>query len=599
MTDISFAVPWMLLALPLVVFAYFAWAAGQERSRRRAQGLTRGQPLRPRYLSAVLLSLAAGAAIVAAAQPQWGSEESRIRRDSSDVVFVIDVSRSMDARDVTPSRLEATRLHVGETLDRLGGDRVALVIFGGSARLRFPLTTDLGAAAEVVQSLEAGTALVEGGSNVAAGLLLALNAFDDEETGKLIVFVSDGENLSGDFAAAATRIRESGIDLLVAGAGTPQGATVPFYDRRTGSYIDLIGADGRPVISRLDENFLRALATASGGRYLGADPAVLPGAVSGRVAALERARLDERLTELPVDRFQWFAAAALLFVLLGTVAERLPAVSPRRLLLPATALIAVLFLSSCATEAYTLNEEARRALAEGDVERAVALFQEVRTERPGDADVALNLAAALDRAGRYEEAIQAARRVLVTNNVEQRARAHASIGHHQFGAGRLEASLDAFKQSLLLSPGNSDVRYNYEVVLRLLNPPPPDEPGDDPGQNGEPGDGEPGDGEPGDGEPGDGEPGDGEPGDGEPGDGEPQPGDGEPGDGDPGDAPASPGDIDARITAIDREIQSILRESDGQPDASEALRILDLLAERSRLAQQRAAIGRGGGPLDY
>jgi len=594
MTGISFAMPWMLLALPLVPVVYFLWATAQERSRRRVQSLTRREPLRPNYLAAVLLALAAGAAIIAAAQPRWGTEESRIHRDSSDIIFVLDVSRSMDARDVSPSRLETSKSSIVQTMERLGGNRAGLVIFGGSARLRFPLTTDLGAATEVVRALESGTSLVEGGSNAAAGLRVALDSFDDRETGKLIVLISDGEDLTGNLSEAAQMVTASGIDLLVVGVGTAEGATVPVYDPRTGEYVDLLGDEGAPVITRLDESFLRAVATASSGRYLGADPRILPGSVSGRVAALERARLDERLTDLPVERFQWFAAAALLFLLLGTIAERLPSPGSRSLLVPATALLAIL-VASCASDSYRLNEQARRAFTEGDYEQAASLFQAVRADRPGDPDVALNLAVALDRAGRYDEAIQAARRVLLSNDPGARARAQASIGHHQFGAGRLEASLDAFKQSLLLDPGNADVRYNYEVVLRLLNPPPDEQPG----QDGEPGEGEPGDGEPGDGEPGEGEPGEGEPGEGEPGEGEP--GEGEPGEGEPGqgDSPASPGEIDSRITQIDREIQSILQDSGGQPDAAEALRILDLLAERSRLAQQRAGIGQGGDPRDY
>ncbi len=594
MSDITFALPWALLALPLVPLAYFAWAASQQRARSRTRSLTRREPPTPNYLAAVLLALAAGSAIIAAAQPRWGTEDSRIHRDSSDIMFVVDVSRSMDARDVAPSRLDVARTYLAETMARLGGERVGLVIFGGSARLRFPLTTDLGAATEVVEALESGTALVDGGSNAAAGLKLALESFGESDAGRLIVIVSDGEDLTGDLAGAATEVSASGVDLLVLGVGTSEGATVPVYDPRTGEFADLIGEDGTPVISRLDETFLRTLASASGGRYLGTNPQVLPGAVAGRVAALERARLDERLSQVPIERFQWFAAAALLFLLLSTAAERLRSLNPRALALPAVALVALL-LASCATEAYNLNEEARRAFAEGDFERAAALFEQVRAERPGDPDVALNLAIALDRAGRYDDAIQVARRVLLSNDPHARARAQASIGHHQFSAGRLEASLDAFKQSLLLDPANADVRYNYEVVLRLLTREAEPKPGD-----GEPGDGEPGDGEPGDGEPGGGEPG-GEPG-GTPGDpGQGEPGEGEPGDGGPGQAggPLSPRDIEERLRAIDQEIQGILQETGGQPDAAEALRILELLAERSRLAQQLAGIGPGDNPRDY
>src|SRR5690606_38776024 len=120
-----------------------------------------------------LITLAMLAAIVAAAQPRWGSEPMELDRTGADILFVLDVSRGMAARDLEPSRLEAARSGIETTLDGLQGDRAGLIIFGGTASLRFPLTIGFAASRNVLQATEAGSIFVDPGTDIAAGLALA------------------------------------------------------------------------------------------------------------------------------------------------------------------------------------------------------------------------------------------------------------------------------------------------------------------------------------------------------------------------------------------------------------------------------------------
>lgn len=607
MTGLTFAHPWVLAMLPLVPLAFGVWLWGVRRGYRRAAQVSRVRAAAPPYLAAVLFALAVSAAIAAAAQPRSGTKDSRIPRTGADLVVVVDVSRSMDARDIVPSRLQAAKDTVKATLTRLGGDRVGLVVFAGSARTRFPLTTDFAAATRVIDSLATGVVFVEGGTSAGLGLQEAVSLLSDQgASGRVILLLTDGDDLGGDPAAAALAVQQSGAELLVAGVGTPDGATIPVLDFRTRTEQPLLDESGQPVVTRLNEPFLRALAVAAGGRYLGADLSIVPGIVDGRLQSVERAQVDARPTTIPIERYRYFAGAALALLVLGALAERIGRGGWRK---AATVALTALLLSGCATGAYEANEAGRDALARGDHAAAIEKFLEAQVERPDDPDVAINLAAAYHAAGRYDEAIFAARRALPSNNADTRARAYASIGHHQFSAGRLPEALEAFRRALLEVP-TDDSRHDYEVVLRLLYPPTPPPGTESPAPG--PGDATPRPGEqptaqpgaspsaPGAG-PGQESPtaGVGTPGPGAPGAGSPSPSPATPAPGGNGTPPLTLDQLERQIRDIDGQVTRLIEEAGETPTPAEALEILDLLAERARIAALRDALGGAVSPNDY
>lgn len=595
MNDLSFARDWPLFLLPLPVLALLAWWWGIRVGERRAAAVSRSRNTRPPYLAALLLCLAALVAIVAVAQPRWGTIESRIPRHGADLVVVVDISRSMNARDVQPDRLEAAKATLNKTLDRLGGDRIGLVVFAGSSRTRFPLTTDFAAARQVIDTLQSGVLFVEGGSNASLGLQNAVELLsDDNNAGKVILLLTDGDDLGGDPVAGAQAVRASGATLLIAGVGTVEGANVPITDPVRKTEAALLDAAGNPIITKLNEPFLRALAAASGGRYLGSDLDIVPGAVDGSLRAMERSRIDERPTFIPVERYQYFAAAALVLLVLASFAERWLRFSWR----PAGALaILTLLFTGCATGEYRANEAGIDALRAGDSALAIEKFLEVQVARPDDPEAALNLALAYAAADRNEEAIRSARRALDSPGTATRNRAYAAIGHYQFAAGRLPEALDAFRRALLESSTDDASRHDYEVVLRLLFPPEqqptavPTAPGagstatppPDPTIGGTPGGG-PGQASP--------VPATSTPGGSAPGQGTPTPGAG------PGN-PVSPDQLERQLRDIDSRIARMLEAAGETPTAEEAYQVLELLAERARIASLRDSFSGGGSPRDY
>ncbi len=578
MSDLSFGRPLWLLLIPgaLVLFP-LAWVMAT-RAFNAAAALTR-EPPRPRRVATVVLALAVVLAALAAAQPRWGERSATVQTGGAQLVAVLDVSRSMGATDVAPSRLAAARTALAETFARLRGDRVALVVFAGDARLRFPLTRDLQAAATVVETVEGGTLLLERGTSAASGLDVALELFDEETSGgRLVLLVSDGESLGGDPSASAAALAAEGIDVLVAGVGTPSGGPVPIRNPVTREMEPLMNDDGEPVITRLDEAGLRAIARAGDGRYLGADLAALPGAVRARVAGLDQATYGATTISLPTERFHWFALAALALVLLGTAIEWRAFVRWRSAPALAAVVGLALALSACATAAYNLNERALEAVDEGDLDTAIELLYEAQAEDPRDGRIALNLAAVLDQAGRYEEAVGAARRALNDRDSEVAAAAYSSLGHHLFALGELEEALDAFTEGLLLAPGDAVLRRDFEVVWRLLHPPPPPEQQTAP----TPPEGDSGEGE-------------------EPPETQPAPGpDGaQAGGGEDGEQALSPEALEEQLAAIDAEVAQLREEAGEVLSTREALAILELLEERSRLSAQNPVRGTWTDASDY
>lgn len=602
MSDVTFGTPWMFAAVAIALFAFPAAALAARAARRRARQISRVEGSASATGPLVLLALACVAAATAAAAPRWGQQEQVIERSGSDLVAVLDVSRSMDATDVAPSRMAASKAAVVRAFDGVNGGRVGLVIYGGTARVRLPLTSDVQAAIRVVETIGTGTVLVETGSSAAAGLAEALAALESagSQPGEaLVLLAGDGED-SGDATAAgdaAAAIGAAGFDLFVAAAGTAGGSTIPVFDAQTGQFEPLLASSGEPVVTRVDETRLRSLATAAGGRYLGAGLGSVPGAVAGRLATLEQLRFDEQRTETPVERFQWFAGASLVALLLSMVAGRLPALRQGRAAVVATAVMASLLGGACASAAYTANSRGQDAFAAGDYGAAVSAFLDAQAEAPDDWRIALNLASAYHAAGQYDDAARAARRALQGPGTEAQARGYASLGRHLFALTDLTGALDAFRNVLLRDPSDDIARHDYEVVLALLEtsqPQPGEGDGASPGEQG--GGGPPGeDGTPGEGQ----EPVDGAPGGptdpGDPGDGGSGGGDGTTG---AGGGQSTPDELEQRLTEIDEEVARLLVEAGATPSAAQALEILDLLAERARIAAQRGAL-EGAGPGDY
>ena len=284
------------------------------------RGSRRGAGSRAVLLVLVLVLLA-----LAAARPQFGADESALEQQPLGVVFVIDVSQSMSAGDLRPSRFDAAVTEVRRLVAARRTSRVGLVIFAGEPFVRFPLTLDHESALAVLSALQPGEALVRPGSNIAAAIDVALGLLQREGAMEgAIVVVSDGETHEGDAVAAARAAAGAGVRVFAAGVGTELGAHVPAPGTGTAGASRIDARTGQPVLSRLDEASLRAIAAAGDGRYVRVDSPGAMGGLSADFSAIERTRAGEDDALAPREQYQWFAGAALLLLVGGSLARARP-----------------------------------------------------------------------------------------------------------------------------------------------------------------------------------------------------------------------------------------------------------------------------------
>ncbi len=311
---------WLFLLLPALFF-FFRIAA---RRRRKAEDLFADHPLWQRLrggvsdgrrrLEPVILLAVTGLLVFSLLQPRWGYDWQDITRRGIDLVAVVDTSRSMLAADVPPDRLARARRILEELARRVRGDRLGLVAFSGSAFTLCPLTLDRGAFRMFINDLTAET-IPRGGTDIAAGIRKAIEAFDpDGEQHRAILVISDGENLEGDYRAAAEAARERGIVIYAIGVGTTEGTPIVLETSAGTTYLK--DREGNIVVSRLDETILQEIALLTGGAYHRAAPdgREVDLIYDDRIARLEGKELEETRRKIYRHRYQFPLALALLLL---------------------------------------------------------------------------------------------------------------------------------------------------------------------------------------------------------------------------------------------------------------------------------------------
>lgn len=327
-----FAEPvWLWLALlgPAVVVALQRYAA---RARRKqlarvaapefVAALTQSHSPARRVFKEVLLAVAVCGIGLALARPQWGEQrddETQLLGD--DVVFALDCSSSMLAADVAPNRLQRAKLAILDFVERHGSGRVGLVAFAGQAFLQCPLTPDYDAFRDALMAMDEKTIPVAG-TDVGRALDEAYLAMDKDDQSKLIVLLTDGEDLEKSGVKKAEELARKGVVVFTIGVGTPAGAMIQTLNEQ-GQPTLMRDSKGEVVRSRLDETTLRAIANATRGEYralgtLGEGLSRLHTAIENRSVTAEGSTGRKR----GVERFHVPVAIALLLVvaesLLGT-----------------------------------------------------------------------------------------------------------------------------------------------------------------------------------------------------------------------------------------------------------------------------------------
>ena len=241
-----------ILALSFYHFQKKSTAALREfASGRLLEKLTQGVSPKKRMIKRVILVMAVAAVFMALARPQMGFQWKEVKRKGIDILMAVDTSKSMLAEDVKPNRLERSKFGILDFVSNLEGDRVGLIPFSGTAFLMCPLTLDYNAFKNSLEALDTGI-IPQGGTDLASAIYEAEAAFQNNANHKILVLVTDGEDLEGEALSAAAEAKKRGLTIYTVGVGTRSGELIPLVSGgKEGVFVK--NEAGQPVKSRLDE----------------------------------------------------------------------------------------------------------------------------------------------------------------------------------------------------------------------------------------------------------------------------------------------------------------------------------------------------------
>jgi len=255
--------------------------------------------------------------IFSASGPQIGTRLAPLDRKGIDLVFAIDVSTSMNAEDVKPSRLEKAKFEISQMIRQLKGDRISLIVFAGSSHMYLPLTTDYEAARLFLDQIDTNMIPTQG-TALSSALQTGLSAFtEDESKYKVLVLVTDGEDHEGQAIDLASKASDRGMIIHTVGVGTESGSLIPVIGKN-GIRDYKRDNTGRLVTSILNENILNEIANAGNGTYVRFDnkPANFR-SIMNAIDSMEKRSLKSHIYSEYEDRFQSFAFISMGFMIAG------------------------------------------------------------------------------------------------------------------------------------------------------------------------------------------------------------------------------------------------------------------------------------------
>ncbi|MBF8294808.1 MAG: hypothetical protein HW389_1353 [Bacteroidetes bacterium] len=473
---------WALLAIPLLALGFFLLHRWRRVLLRRFVSEPLISQLAPdastakRTVKQALLLLSFACLIIAAANPQVGTRLEEVKREGIDLFIALDVSLSMKAEDIRPSRLEKAKRDVSDLLRKLEGDRVGLIVFAGEAFVQFPLTADYSAADLFINAVDVEAVPIPG-TMIGSAIEVALKSFrKDLPTQKAIVVVSDGENTEGDITGAVDRARKEGVRVFAIGMGTPDGNPIPLYGA-TGERTDYKhDRAGNIVLTKLDESALQQIALTTGGSYRRATNAGNEiDEIHKELAALQKTEMGSLQVTGFEDQFHYPLTLAIILLLIelllserrGKLLTRFMRVLPAARVLPLLLIFCIAPVSSQTVRSHVASGndaygKAKYADAEAEYKKAL---ERDTTSRAAQ----FNLGNAYYKQQRSDEAQRMySHRIAASKAPADKEMAYYNLGNTFFKSQKLEESIEAYKRSLRIDPSDEDARYNYLLAMDRL-----------------------------------------------------------------------------------------------------------------------------------
>lgn len=323
---------WFLLLVPILIGIVYWYNRRMSQKREEYFGKELFQKLRTGFwplgnrIRQVSLYVGLVMLIIAAAGPKIGTEVREVKRQGVDLLVALDLSASMNAEDVKPSRLEKAKYEINRLIEKLEGDRVGLIVFTGEAYLQSPMTLDYSALRMFLNIAETNQ-MPSSSTDFSAAMETAAEAFSDKEesesesqASKVLLIISDGENHGESYDASLQALREENVSIYTLGLGTEAGTNIPLYDE-SGSLIGYKrNSEGQVITTQLQTDVLQDIAAEGNGEYYeirsgssGID------AFLGRLDELQQGEFASQEYADYKNQYQWLTGIGLVFLLLGMV----------------------------------------------------------------------------------------------------------------------------------------------------------------------------------------------------------------------------------------------------------------------------------------
>ncbi|MCP4054249.1 MAG: VWA domain-containing protein [Mesoflavibacter sp.] len=309
---------WALLIIPVIVVFFLLLLLWKKQTQKKfadkalLKRLSPNQSVFKSVLKIIVLSLAFASLAIALVNPKIGTKLETVKREGVDIVFAIDVSKSMLAEDIKPNRLEKSKQLVSQIINNLGSDRVGIIAYAGKAFPQLPITTDYSAAKLFLQNMNTDM-LSSQGTAINEAILLAKTYYDDDEqTNRVLVIISDGEDHSEAAVQVAEQASQEGIKIFTIGVGETKGGPIPLKRNGivTGYKKD---SQGETVITRLDETTLKNIAAQANGQYIqGRTTDKVVNQMKDILNKMDKTEFEAKQIADFKDQFQWFLGLAIL-----------------------------------------------------------------------------------------------------------------------------------------------------------------------------------------------------------------------------------------------------------------------------------------------
>ncbi len=284
-----------------------------------------------RFWKRILVILSLICIIIAILRPQYGVIFEQIERKGQDIYIALDVSKSMLAQDIKPSRLEHAKREILSLVDELKGDRIGLIAFAGDAFIQCPLTTDYSAIKMFLNYIDPSI-MPTPGTDIATAIKTARLAFKRTSKSKtpILILISDGESFENDPIKSAEVAAKSGMTIYTIGIGSPNGDPIPRFNNKNKLLGYLKDKKGTVVLSKLNETILKQIASIANGHYFNSNlGAFVIDKVYKEISKKEKQKLEESLLTLHKDRYQWVLVLALILLVFETLISSRKNINPK------------------------------------------------------------------------------------------------------------------------------------------------------------------------------------------------------------------------------------------------------------------------------